>query len=97
MIRVAILLRFPISQLFVAAKGASFPNCAIFDVPCPRIVQGIIKLLGEKRRVSRQKKIHILSEQNYDIKQLFKQFNIFIWENQQEIFSNMTQSLLLLS
>ena len=43
------------------------------------------------------KKSHILSEQNYDIKQLFKQLNIFIWENQQEIFSNMTQSLLLLS
>ena len=44
-----------------------------------------------------KKKNRILSEQNYDIKQLFKQLNIFIWENQQEIFSNMTQSLLLLS
>ena len=31
------------------------------------------------------------------MKQLFKQLNIFIWENQQEIFSNMTQSLLLFS
>ena len=96
MIRVAILLRFPISQLFVAAKAATFPNCAIFDAPCPRIVQGRIKMPGGKRRVSGQKS-HKVSEQNYDIKQLFKQVNIFIWENQQDIFSNMTKRLLLLS
>ena len=57
MIRVAILLRFPTSQLFVAAKAASFPNCAIFDVPCPRIVQGRIKMAGGKRRVSGQKNV----------------------------------------
>ena len=62
------------------------------DVPCLRIVQGRIKLPGREEKSFSTTKSHLLSEQNYDIKQLFKQLNIFIWENQQEIFSNMMLS-----
>ena len=63
---------------------------------CPVLESSKEELNCQTRREEFLDKNKSLSEQNYDIKQLFKQLNIFLWENQQEIFSNMTQSLLLL-